>query len=103
MLETCVFIGCCANFPQRALAAFLAILLRCFAVRLSALAFPPLDAPSFDRATAAGFFMCSGGCSNGVSLHFSPVTLSMRDLANRIGSSLCFFLVVLARVGMVRL
>jgi hypothetical protein len=90
-----VFIGPYATFAHLFLAAFLAILLRCFAFRLAALAIPPLDAPSFDSATAAGFFTRVS--------HFSPVTFSMSDLAERIGSLWCFFLSLLAREGMVRL
>jgi len=45
---------------QCADAAFLAIIFRLRADRLSALALPPLDALSFDSATAAGFFGRSG-------------------------------------------
>jgi len=45
---------------QCADAAFPAIIFRLRADRLSALALPPLDAPSFDSATAAGFFGRSG-------------------------------------------
>ena len=81
----------------------MAILLRCFDVRLAARALPPLDAPSLDNATAAGFFTRSGGCSNGVPFQLSPIALSMIDLAKRIGSSSCLRRVLLARVGMIRL
>lgn len=44
------------RFRQRAFAAFLAIAERRDALRLAALAFPPLLPPSFPSATAAGFF-----------------------------------------------
>jgi|SRR5665213_1528937 len=93
-----MFIGFYATLSHLFLAAFLAILLRCFAVKLAALAIPPLDAPSFDRATAAGFLTRSGGPP-----HFSPVTCSISDFADRIGSPWRFFLSLLAREGMVRL
>ena len=42
---------------HRAATAFLAICLRFRADKAAARACPPLDAPSFDRATAAGFRM----------------------------------------------
>ena len=41
------------SFPQRVLAAFLAIGLRFETLNPAALACPPLDAPGFDSATAA--------------------------------------------------
>ena len=92
-----------ATLSHRAFAAFFAILLRCFAVRLSALALPPLAAPSAAIATACGFLTRSGGCSKGT-FHGSPVTVSNRILANRTGSPIrCFGLTLLARDGMVRL
>ena len=93
-----MFIEFYATFAHLFFAAFLAILLRCVAVRLAALAIPPFDAPSFDSATAAGFLTRSGGPP-----HFSPVTCSISDLADRIGSLWRFFLSLLAREGMVRL
>ena len=91
------------RFFHLAFAAFFAILLRCFAVRLSALALPPFDAPSADRATAAGFFTRSGS-TFGLS-HFSPMMFSITALANSTGSAgaLFGFFDLLARVGMVRL
>jgi hypothetical protein len=92
-----------SRFFHLVFAAFWAILLRCFAVKLSALALPPLDAPSLDNATAAGFFTRSGGCSNGVPFHFSPIRSSMTERANRFGSLGRFGLSLLAREGMVRL
>jgi hypothetical protein len=98
-----MFTGPYATFPHLAFAAFEAILLRCFAVRLSALALPPLDAPSLDNATAAGFFTCSGGCSSGTPSHVSPMASSITDRASRFESFGRCLLVLLARVGMVRL
>jgi hypothetical protein len=91
------------RFFHLAFAAFFAILLRCFGVKLSALALPPFDAPSFDKATAAGFFVRSGSAF-GLS-HLSPMIFSMTALANRTGSFGAFFGLwgLLARVGMVRL
>src|SRR5216110_3513719 len=44
---------------HRAAAAFLAIMRRFLGDKLSARAMPPLDAPSLDSATAAGFFLRS--------------------------------------------
>jgi len=98
-----MFMGAYATFPHLAFAAFLAILLRCFAVRLSALALPPLDAPSLESATACGFFTRSGS-GFGLS-HFSPMIFSITALANRTGSLGAFFgfFGLLAREGMVRL
>src|ERR1035438_5689106 len=77
------------RFFHLAFAAFFAILLRCFAVRLSALALPPLDAPNLDSATACGFLTRSGS-GFGLS-HFSPMMFSMTALANRTGSFGAFF------------
>ncbi len=91
------------RFFHLAFAAFFAILLRCFAVRLSALALPPFDAPSLDNATAAGFFTRSGSAFG--LFHFSPMMFSITALANRTGSFGAFFgfLGLLARDGMARL
>jgi hypothetical protein len=46
---------------QRACAASLAMRDRLRADKLSARALPPLEAPSLESATAAGFFFLSGG------------------------------------------
>jgi len=89
-------------FPHRAAAAFLAIIFRLLADKLSARALPPLDAPSFDSATAAGFFSRSGLCSgSGLPSHFAPMIPSTAERAGRFGSRGRFGL--LAREGMVRL
>lgn len=90
-------------FFHLAFAAFFAILLRCLAVRLSALALPPLDAPNAESATACGFFARSGSGSD--LFHFSPMMFSITALANRTGSLEGFvgFFGLLARDGMVRL
>src|SRR5580693_6232536 len=95
------FYAAAGLFFHLAFAAFFAILLRCLAVRLSALALPPLDAPSLDSATACGFFTRSGS-SFGLS-HFSPMMFSITALANRTGSLGAFFgfFDLLAREGMV--
>ena len=45
---------------ERAVRAAFAIRERCRALNFFARAMPPLDAPSFDRATAAGFFFLVG-------------------------------------------
>ena len=48
---------------QRAITALRAISERRFAESFSARTFPPLEAPSFDNATAAGFFfLVFDGC-----------------------------------------
>jgi P63C domain. len=61
----------------RAAAAFLAIWLRCFFDKASALAFPPLSPPMRPRATAAGFLPSSvlGSAA-------SPVATSAMNLAS---------------------
>jgi len=106
-IEKCISINVYAasgRFFHLACAAFFALALRCFAVILSALALPPLDAPSLDNATAAGFFFrSSGGFSNGVPSHFSPIRSSITDRASRFGSVGRLLLSLRARVGMVRL
>jgi hypothetical protein len=105
-IENCILVNVYAAsglFFHLAFAAFFAILLRCFAVRLSALALPPLDAPSFESATACGF-LTRVGFSFGLS-HFSPMIFSITALANRTGSLGAFFgfFGLLARESMVRL
>jgi hypothetical protein len=72
---------------QRALAAFLAIKDRFLGDNALALALPPFDAPSFDKATAAGFFFGSGFLgSNGEPSIFSPIRSSTTERASRFGS-----------------
>jgi len=90
-------------FLQRASAAFLAIAFRFRSDREAARARPPLDAPSLDSATAAGFLVSgtSGRFGNGLPSIVSPIRFSMTDRASRLGSRGC--LGVLAREGMVRL
>jgi hypothetical protein len=62
----------------------------------------PYDAPSFDSATAAGFFSRSGSRGgSGLPSIRSPIRSSMTERANRFGSRGRFGL--LAREGMVRL
>ena len=76
----CGFLLVLRSYFQRDLAAFLAISLRRFAVRLLALALPPLAPPSLPSATAAGFLPASGS-SSGVPFICSPMALSTTDLA----------------------
>lgn len=69
-------------FPHRFLAAFFAIAFRFAADRLLARAFPPLDAPSLDSATAAGFRVSfTGGAPGGRIAGPTPVAASTTDLA----------------------
>ncbi len=85
-------------FPQRFSAAFFAIAFLFAAVSFSALALPPLDAPSFDNATAAGFRVsCSGGGSaeGGTGLGPLPVAASATAFAIWVKS-----IRLLAREGM---
>ncbi len=85
---------------QRAAAAFLAIADRFRSDSEAARAKPPLDAPSLDSATAAGFLTRSGSFgSNGEPSIFSPIRSSMTDRASRFGSRGRVGL--LAREGMV--
>jgi hypothetical protein len=86
---------------HRAAAAFCAINFRFRADRLAARANPPLDAPSFDSATAAGFRESGGSAdlSRGLPSIFAPMRSSTTDLASRFGSRGRFG--VLAREGMV--
>ena len=53
--------------PQRAATAFLAIARRFVGLRLAALAWPPLEAPSLERATAAGLRVSGTGSGTGAS------------------------------------
>ena len=72
---------------HRALAAFLEMILRFFGDKAAALARPPFAAPSFDSATAAGFFSGAGfNGDNGVPSQCSPIRSSTTDRANRFGS-----------------
>ena len=82
---------------QRARAAFLAIFFRFQADSFSALAFPPLAAPSLPRATAAGFLV-SGSGSVGGRLPVACMTVSQ---ALRL-TSRSFGWRLLARDGMTR-
>jgi hypothetical protein len=84
--------------PQRAFAAFVAMALRLDLRKLAARALPPLDAPSLDSATAAGFLVSFG---NGEPSIFSPIRSSTTERASRLGWR--GRLGLLARVGMVRL
>jgi hypothetical protein len=107
-IEKCISVNVYAaadGFFHLAFAALFAILLRCFAVRLSALALPPFDAPSAESATACGFFTRSGSNFGFGLSHFSPMMFSITALANRTGSLGAFFgfFGLLAREGMVRL
>jgi hypothetical protein len=52
--------GFCFYRSHLALAAFCAIRFFSSGDNFAALAFPPLDPPSFPRATAAGFFILTG-------------------------------------------
>lgn len=79
---------------QRACAAFLAICERLLALSTIALALPPLDAPSFDSATAAGLRVSPG---NGDPSMRSPIRSSTTDRARRFTSR--GRLGLLARVG----
>ena len=89
-------------FRHRAAAAFLAIAERFRSDNEAARASPPFDAPSFDNATAAGFFSLTG-CfgSSGEPSIFSPMRSSITDRARRFG--LLGRVGLLAREGMVRL
>src|SRR5438270_11417018 len=49
-------------FPQRACAAFLAIIFRFLGDRDAARAWPPFDAPNFDNAAAARRISSAGSC-----------------------------------------
>ena len=76
-------------------AAFFAIIFRLRGESDSARAFPPLEAPSIDNATAAGFFRRSGSHrTREPSSHFSPMRSSTADRPRRLGS---LGLVLLAR------
>ena len=62
---------------QRAAIAFLAISLRRVGDRFRARANPPLDAPSLDKATAAGFFgLSEGSMSSACPVEISPISLA---------------------------
>jgi hypothetical protein len=84
-------------------AAFFAIMRRFRSDSLAARALPPFDAPSFDRATAAGFLVSGGstGFTSGEPSIFSPIRSSMTERASRFGSR--GRLGMLAREGMVKL
>lgn len=85
--------------PHLCWAAFRAICDRFLAVSFSALAIPPFDAPSLDKATAAGFFFFSGAdFSSGVPSMCSPIRSSTTERAKRFGSLGRF---LLAREGMI--
>ena len=87
---------------HRASAALFAIIFRLRSDSDAARANPPLDAPSFDKATAAGFFSRSGSSgSSGDPSIFSPMRSSTTERARRFGSRGRFGL--LAREGMVGL
>jgi hypothetical protein len=79
---------CYRSFFQRASAAFLAICFRFLADSASARALPPLEAPSLDNATAAGFRVSgfSMGLSSGDPSIFSPTRSSTTERARRFGS-----------------
>ena len=63
------------------------MILRFRAESASARALPPLEAPSFDRATAAGFFgRTTGGLGNVLPSIVSPISSSTTDRASRFGS-----------------
>ena len=85
-------------FFHLAAAAFLAIIFRRRADKDSARALPPLDAPSFDSATAAGFRVSSGGFSRGVPSKLSRIACSTTERATVAKSR---SLPLLAREGMV--
>src|SRR5258708_3257882 len=91
------------RLPHLASAALLAISFLFLGDRVLARAFPPLEAPSFDSATAAGFLVSgfSTGFTRGAPSIFSPIRSSMTERASRFGS--CGRLGMLAREGMVRL
>jgi hypothetical protein len=71
-----------------ACAARFAIIFRLRSDSFAARALPPLDAPSFDSATAAGFLVSgfSTGLTSGVPSIFSPIRSSMTERASRFGS-----------------
>lgn len=70
---------------HRAAAAFFAIIFRFRSDRDAARASPPLDAPNFDSATAAGFRVSGAvGLSSGLPSIFSPMRSSSQ--LNRLAS-----------------
>jgi hypothetical protein len=81
--------------PQRAAAAFFAIIFRFRGESAAARAAPPFAPPSFPSATAAGFFV---GFSSGDPSHFSPIVCSTVRRAVRVKSWS-----LLERVGMIPL
>jgi len=79
------FIDLYATFAPSPFCCLLAILLRCCG-QAGGPAMPPVDAPSFDSATAAGFLTRSGGSSpllaRYCSISDSPTRIASRGVSS---------------------